>query len=57
MSRIYSECCDADAPDRLVAVHATLLRGEPEEEDDDEEDEGGKENDDDDNESDEGYSE
>ena len=58
MSRIYSECCDADPPDRLVAAHAPLLRQEPEEEDDEEEDEGsGKENDDDDDESDEGYSE
>ena len=53
MSRIYSECGDADPPDRLMAAYAYLLRQEPEEEDEG----NGKENDDDDNESDEGYSE
>jgi len=58
MSRIYSECCDADPPDRLMAAQAPSFdKSKKRKTDEEEDDRNGKENDDDDDESDEGYSE
>ena len=56
MSRIYSQCPDSEAPDRLVDVDVVLRQEPDEEEDDEDEDDDNEDEDDDDRYDDYGYS-